>query len=202
MSLCRKTGPAMWESQWPQGGLGQRDTQAASFLSRENTAGQEPAGLGKRTDMGGWAGREEEHIPLGLYLQRRKEQDALGSPFSYPESLNALAGDPSWDGGHQSAPARWRVSNWRGFWTNKFNPLFKRSDIMAGPPWGCLGSRPARHTLGLFLTVGDFHPLGELQNQICPEAGILDLFLPTPNTVSQDVNAGGSFSLLFRGSFT
>lgn len=53
---------------------------------------------------------------------------------------------------------------------------------MEGSPWGCLGSRPARHTLGLFFTVGDFYPLGELQNQICPEAGILDLFLPTPST--------------------
>lgn len=46
----------MWESQWPQGGLGQRDTQAASVLSRENTAGQEAAGPGKRTDVGGEQG--------------------------------------------------------------------------------------------------------------------------------------------------
>lgn len=72
---------------------------------------------------------------------------------------------------------------------------------MVGPPRGCLESRPARHTVGLFLIVGDFYPLEELQNQICPEAWILGLFLPTPNTINQDVNAGGSFSLLFRGSF-
>lgn len=42
----------MQENQWPQGGLGQRDIQAATVLSRENKAGQEVAGPGKRADVG------------------------------------------------------------------------------------------------------------------------------------------------------
>lgn len=169
------------------------------FLGRENTAGQEPAGPGKRIDVGvsrAWGGAHS----IGSLPAEEKNRCSWEAPSHTLSLLNTLAGDPSWEG-HQSAPARWRVSNWRGFWTNKFNPLFKKWHH-GGSTMGLLGVSACSSHTGALSYCGWFSPTWELQNQICPEAGILDLFLPTPNTISQDVNAGGSFSLLFRGSFT
>ena len=48
----------------------------------------------KEDRCGGWAECEEEHIPLDLYLQRRKERDGLGSPFSYPWVSERLSQGP------------------------------------------------------------------------------------------------------------